>query len=226
MAISTFELFSIGIGPSSSHTVGPMRAATRFLQLLKSESVLKRTVKVTVEFYGSLGATGKGHGSDKAVLGGLAGHTPEQVDPAELNQIVQRVSESKKLSLGGEMEIDFDLAKDLLFSGVVLDFHSNGLRITARDAGDETLLQRTYYSVGGGFVVDETASGADRVVPDTTKVKHPFSMGEQLLAICESEGLSISTVMLQNESSWRSEEETRQGLLEIWSVMELSLIHI
>ena len=220
MAISTFELFSIGIGPSSSHTVGPMRAATRFLQLLKSESVLRQTVKVTVEFYGSLGATGKGHGSDKAVLGGLAGHTPEQVDPVELNQIVERVSQSKKLSLGGEMEIDFDLAKDLLFSGVVLDFHSNGLRITARDAGDETLLQRTYYSVGGGFVVDETASGADRIVPDTTKVKHPFSMGEQLLAICESEGLSISTVMLQNESSWRPEEETRKGLLEIWSVME------
>ena len=220
MAISTFELFSIGIGPSSSHTVGPMRAALRFLKLLKSESLLLQTVNVTVEFYGSLGATGKGHGSDKAVLGGLTGHTPEQVDPEELNRIVERVADSAVLCLGGEHEVKFDVAKDLTFSGVVLDFHSNGLRLTARGEGDQTLLQRTYYSVGGGFVVDEQASGTDRIVPDTTKIKHPFTSGKELLAICESEGLSISTVMLENESSWRTEQETRDGLLEIWSVME------
>lgn len=220
MAISTFELFSIGIGPSSSHTVGPMRAAFRFLELLKSKSLLSQTANVTVEFYGSLGATGKGHGSDKAVLGGLVGHTPEQVDPLELSQIVERVADSGKLCLGGEVEIEFDVKKDLKFSGVVLDFHSNGLRLTARGDDDQALLQRTYYSVGGGFVVDEQASGADRVVPDTTEVKHPFTMGKELLAICESEGLSISTVMLKNESSWRTEQETRDGLLEIWSVME------
>ena len=220
MAISTFELFSIGIGPSSSHTVGPMRAALRFVKRLESESLLVNTKSVTVKLYGSLGATGKGHGSDKAILGGLAGHAPESVDPLELNRIIETVAECGQIKLGGSHQIDFDPKENLQFSGVVLDFHSNGLCITAADEAGQTLLERTYYSVGGGFVVDEDATGTDRIVPDTTKVKYPFTTGAQLLSICDSEGLSISTVMLENEKSWRSEEEIRSGLLEIWSVME------
>ena len=220
MAISTFELFSIGIGPSSSHTVGPMRAALRFVKRLESESLLTKTNSVTVKLYGSLGATGKGHGSDKAILGGLAGHAPESVDPVELGRIIETVAECGQVNLGGSHQIDFDLKDNLQFSGVVLDFHSNGLCITAADEAGQTLLERTYYSVGGGFVVDEDAAGTDRIVPDTTKVKYPFTTGAELLSICDSEGLSISTVMLENEKSWRSEKEIRDDLLEIWSVME------
>ena len=220
MAISTFELFSIGIGPSSSHTVGPMRAALRFVRQLEAEELLANTQQVVVKLYGSLGATGKGHGSDKAVLGGLAGQAPEVVDPAELNSITESVAESGTIELLGTHEIRFDLKEHLQFSGIVLDFHSNGLKIEALDSAGESLHQRTYYSVGGGFVVDEGASGTDRIVPDTTKVKYPFSTGAELLSICDSEGLAISTVMLENEKSWRDEAEIRAGLLEIWSVME------
>lgn len=220
MAISTFELFSIGIGPSSSHTVGPMRAALRFVKQLEAEGLLTKTKSVTVKLYGSLGATGKGHGSDKAVLGGLVGLAPETVDPVKLNQIIESVAESGQINLDGTHTIDFDLKSQLQFSGVVLDFHSNGLCIVAADESSQTLLQRTYYSVGGGFVVDEAATGSDRIVPDTTKVKYPFTCGAQLLDICDAEGLSISTVMLENEKSWRTESEIRSELLEIWSVME------
>jgi len=220
MAISTFELFSIGIGPSSSHTVGPMRAALRFVNQLQAESLLAKTKSVTVKLYGSLGATGKGHGSDKAVLGGLVGHAPESVDPVELDGIIETVTQSGRIDLGGTHQIDFDLKEHLQFSGIVLDFHSNGLCISASDETGETLLERTYYSVGGGFVVDEDATGADRIVPDDTKVKYPFSTGAELLSICDTEGLSISTVMLENEKSRRTEDEIRGGLLEIWSVME------
>ena len=220
MAISTFELFSIGIGPSSSHTVGPMRAALRFARQLETESLLANTKNVTVQLYGSLGATGKGHGSDKAVLGGLVGHAPESVDPAELNSITLTVAESNTIKLLGTHEIQFDLKEHLKFSGIVLDFHSNGLRIAASDADGKTLLERTYYSVGGGFVVNDDATGADRIVPDTTEVKHPFTSGAELLSICDTEGLAISTVMLENEKSWRSDSEIRSSLLEIWSVME------
>ncbi len=220
MAISTFELFSIGIGPSSSHTVGPMRAALRFVQQLESDGLLAETRHVTAKLYGSLGATGKGHGSDKAVLGGLIGYAPENVDPAELISITETVADSGKIKILGTHEIQFDLKEHLQFSGIVLDFHSNGLRIVASDSEGQTLLERTYYSVGGGFVVDEEATGADRIVPDTTKVKFPFTTGAELLSICDTEGLSISTVMLENEKSWRSETEIREGLLEIWAVMK------
>lgn len=225
MAISTFELFSIGIGPSSSHTVGPMRAAYRFVSLLDSEGLLTKTKTVSVKLYGSLGATGKGHGSDKAVLGGLVGHAPESVDPDELNQICENVAETGTILLAGKHSIEFDLKKHLQFSGVVLEFHSNALCIEAHDESDNKLLERTYYSVGGGFVVDEEADGTDRIVPDDTKVKYPFSTGAELLSICDDEGLSISTVMLENEKSWRSEQEIRDGLLEIWSVMQSCVEH-
>ncbi|MFK7767196.1 MAG: L-serine ammonia-lyase [Mariniblastus sp.] len=220
MAISTFELFSIGIGPSSSHTVGPMRAALMFVQRLESEGLLGKTKSVLVQLFGSLGATGKGHGSDKAILGGLCGNAPESADPSELNSLVEQIENDKTLSLLGKHEIEFDTKQHLEFSGVVLDFHSNGLRLTAQDDSGEELLQKTYYSVGGGFVVDESASGTERIVADTTDVKYPFESGEKLLSLCEDNGLSISTLMLKNETAWRTESEIRQQLLEIWSVMQ------
>ena len=220
MSISIFELFSIGIGPSSSHTVGPMRAALTFVERLESEGLLAKTNSVLVQLYGSLGATGKGHGSDKAILGGLCGNAPESVDPSKLNLIVEEVETTKKLSLLGKHEIDFDPKQHLEFSGVVLDFHSNGLRLTAKGDSGEELLQKTYYSVGGGFVVDDTASGSDRIVADTTELPYAFDSGNKLLALCEDNGLSISTLMLKNEIAWRPESEIRQRLLQIWSVMQ------
>lgn len=220
MAISTFELFSIGIGPSSSHTVGPMRAALMFAQLLKSDNLLERTATVTVQLFGSLGATGKGHGSDKAVLGGLAGMAPEFAEPADLESLVESVGCNHRIRLLGQHEITFDPQTDLEYSGIVLDFHSNGMRLTAADSTGDELCQKTYYSVGGGFVVDENASGTDRIIPDTTELTFPFASGAELLSLCESHGLSISTLMMKNETAWRTESEVRDKLLDIWSVME------
>lgn len=220
MAISTFELFSIGIGPSSSHTVGPMRAARMFTDSLRAAGYFEQTEKVIAQLYGSLGATGRGHGSDKAVIGGLAGLTPEGADPCELGTLVENVYSDHVLELAGERKIAFDPKTDLEFSGVTLDFHSNGLRFSAIDAAGQELFTRTYYSVGGGFVVDENASGTDRIVADDTVLPYPFTTGVELLRLCESNGLSISTLMLKNETAWRPEAEIRAKLLEIWSVMK------
>ena len=220
MAISTFELFSIGIGPSSSHTVGPMRAARQFVELLQSSGCFNQTTRILVQLYGSLGATGRGHGSDRAVIGGLAGHAPESVDPTKLTSLVESVSSEGQIQLNGQREIPFDPKMDLEFSGVVLDFHSNGLRFTAFNLEGTELLSKTYYSVGGGFVIDEEAKGTDRIVPDSTKLPFPFSSGKELLERCNEQGLSISTLMLKNEMAWRSEDEIRLKLLEIWSVMK------
>ena len=220
MAISTFELFSIGIGPSSSHTVGPMRAALMFMNQVESSGLLDKTTTILVQFYGSLGATGKGHGSDKAVIGGLAGFAPEDAVPAEMQALVDSTNVEQKLNLLGKHEILFNPKEHLEFNGITLDFHSNGLRLTAKDADGEELLQKTYYSVGGGFVVDETATGADRVVADETELPYPFTTGKELLRLCEEHGLSVSTLMLKNETAWRPETEIRQKLLEIWSAMQ------
>ena len=219
MAISTFELFTIGIGPSSSHTVGPMRAALMFAESLQSDNLLDRTTTVIAQLFGSLGATGKGHGSDKAVLAGLSGNSPELADPAELNTLVESIQCHQRIRLLGQREIEFDPGLHLVYSGKTLAFHSNGLRFIARDTSGKELLQKTYYSVGGGFVVDENATGVDRIRPDSTQLKYPFSTGEELLSLCQSHGLSISTLMMKNETAWRSEAEIREKLLEIWSVM-------
>ncbi len=220
MAISTFELFSIGLGPSSSHTVGPMRAATLFIDQLESSGQLKRTNNILVQFFGSLGATGKGHGSDTAIIAGLGGYAPETAIPADTRKFVNTVEAEKKLLLHGKHEINFDPKKDLEFSGVCLEFHSNGLKITASDSEQNILLERTYYSVGGGFVVDDTATGTDRIVADTTQLIYPFSSGKELLELCDSNGLAISTLMLRNETAWHTEAQIREKLLHIWSVMQ------
>ena len=219
MAISAFDLFSIGIGPSSSHTVGPMRAARMFVKRLQSNQLLDGTDSICVELYGSLGATGKGHGSDKAILGGLTGQSPEQCDPKQLMKLVDEVKASQSLLLGGTHKIKFDDKKHLVLSGVALDFHSNGMKIKAFDFGGQQILEKTYYSVGGGFVVDEDATDAVRIKLDETKVPYEFTTGNQLLDLCSDHGFSISTLMMENEKVWRSENEIRDGLLEIWQVM-------
>lgn len=220
MAISVFDLFKIGIGPSSSHTVGPMRAALMFAGGLRSDGVLAQTVTVRVELFGSLGATGKGHGSDKAVLLGLEGEDPETTDTEQVDSRLARIRSEKTVNLLGEHEVRFVEAEHLIMhKRKTLPFHSNAVQFFAYDADGEEIRQRTYYSVGGGFVVNEDAVGTDRIQEDATALPFPFTSGEQLLQLCRENGYSISTLMLENEKTWRTEQEIREQLLHIWSVM-------
>ncbi len=220
MAISVFELFTIGIGPSSSHTVGPMRAARMFADGLADQNLLHDLSAVQVGLFGSLGATGKGHGTDKAVIGGLAGCTPETADPQELFRLVQQVTESKRLRILDTHEIGFAPEKHLKFSGKVVGQHSNTIQMTAFDAKGQAIYEKTYYSVGGGFVINEDAEVGDRIVQDDTPIPYLFTSGNQLLELCNEHGLSISTLMLKNELAWRPEHEVRAKLLEIWQAMK------
>src|SRR5690242_18099248 len=197
MTISAFELFKIGIGPSSSHTVGPMRAAGMFTQTLATEGLLPRVAALRVELFGSLGATGHGHGSVKAVVLGLTGARPETVDPAAAEPLVGHVRDTKRLGLAQGHKIAFDPDEDIvLHRRKRLPFHSNGMLFTALDGQGEVLAERTYYSVGGGFVLGEDAEGTPAIVPDATPVPYPFRTGAELLAHTESTGLSMSGVMM------------------------------
>jgi len=237
MSISVFDLFSIGIGPSSSHTVGPMRAARMFAAGLREDGLLSRTRRVHAALFGSLGATGHGHGSDRAVLLGLLGEDPETVDVSTVDTRCAGIRQAGRLALLGEHPVPFDPDKDLvLHRRERLPFHPNGMVFTAYgEGGDEpqqgesvlgqqpvgrVLRRRTYYSVGGGFVVDDSAHGADPIKADDTPVRYPFDTGDELLAVARQGGLSVSDLMLANELSWRSEAEVRAGLLRIWAVMQ------
>jgi L-serine dehydratase len=220
MSLSVFDLFKIGIGPSSSHTVGPMLAALRFAEGLRRDGLLATTESIKVELYGSLGATGKGHGSDKAVLLGLAGERPDSVDTTCVDSRMAAIRASGELKLLGEKAIRFVEKQHLAMIRKPLTFHPNGMIFRAFDAAGLQIRSREYYSVGGGFVVDEQAAGADRIVEDTTSLQYPFTTGKQLLAHCAEHTLTISQVMLANEAAWRPEAETRTRLLHIWQVMQ------
>jgi L-serine dehydratase len=221
VAISVFDLFSIGIGPSSSHTVGPMRAAGLFVRRLRNEELLRSVASVRAELYGSLGATGHGHGTPKAVLLGLEGDSPRTVDVETADERVETIKAGGRLNLLGEHEIAFSFDDDMvLHRRKALPYHANGMTLWAYDASGAELLTKTYYSVGGGFVVDEDAVGADRIKLDDTVLKYPFRTGDELLRMARETGLSISALMLENERAWRTEEEIREGLLEIWRVMQ------
>jgi L-serine dehydratase len=225
MAISVFDLFKIGIGPSSSHTVGPMRAARLFAQRLAHDGLLERTARVAGQLYGSLGATGKGHGSDKAVLLGLAGHEPDTVDVDAIPALLAAIRGGGQLPLLGRHPIAFAEKTDLKFHRrETLPFHANGMRFTAFDGGGAELCTRAYYSVGGGFVVSDevAADGAKQkvIAPDATVLPHPFTTGDQLLAQTKALGVGIAEVMRRNERHWRSDAEIDAGLLRIWQVMQ------
>jgi L-serine dehydratase len=217
--VSVFDLFSIGIGPSSSHTVGPMRAAGRFVATLDREGLLSGTTRVRAELFGSLGATGHGHGSYNAVLWGLEGEDPETVDTASGPVRADEIRRTGQLRLNGAHTVTFDPEDDLiLHRRRSLPFHPNGMTFTAYRDG-EVLCERTYYSIGGGFVLDDDESGHPQLLPDPTPVPYPFRTGTELLDYCSRENLSISQVMLANECVRRPEAEVRAGLVRIWSVM-------
>ncbi|WOJ95430.1 L-serine ammonia-lyase [Congregibacter brevis] len=222
MSISAFDLFKVGIGPSSSHTVGPMVAANRFAVELRDESFIDSVAGLKVELFGSLGATGAGHGSPKAIILGLMGELPDTVDVDSIATHVDRVRSSHELSLLNRKMIAFSYRDDLIMHrSESLPYHANGMRFTALNADADTLMSRVFYSVGGGFVVDESAaSGEELIVDDPTPLPYPFSTADELLEQCREHGLSISALMMENEKAWRSEDEIRSHLLELWSVMD------
>lgn len=220
MAISVFDIFKIGIGPSSSHTVGPMRAAKTFVNNLEQRGFISEVERLRIELFGSLGATGKGHGTDKAVLLGLEGEAPDLIDPAIIPQRLATIRETGAIRLLQRYPVPFKEKADLLFQRKVLPYHSNGMRFTVFDANGAELLQSDYYSVGGGFVVTDAAAAADRLSNDDTCLPYPFKTGAAILKLCATHNKSISDLMLSNEKAWLSEEQIRHNLLNIWQVMQ------
>lgn len=221
MAVSVFDIFKVGIGPSSSHTVGPMRAAKTFVSELNEMGRLTDTSFVQCELFGSLGATGQGHGSPKAVILGLLGESPELVDVDTIAPAYQQVQEQSSLKLMGRHWIEFIEKRDLILNRQkTLPYHANGMTFTALDENRVALHCRSYYSVGGGFVVDEDATNEDYIVEDSTQIPYPFESADELLELCRKTGLSISSIMLENEKVWRDESTIRTDLLHIWQVMQ------
>ena len=225
MAISVFDLFKIGIGPSSSHTVGPMRAARLFTRAMEAQGQLSRVARVRVSLYASLGATGKGHATDTAVLLGLAGHEPDTVDVEQVPAILQAIHASKSIRLNGSHAIGFDPQRDVVFCpGESLPFHPNAMRCIAYDQADQVLREATYYSVGGGFVVsDAVAADQSRqktIAPDVTILPYTFNNADELLELTRQHRLSIAQLMRRNEQLWRTDEQLDAGLLKIWRVMQ------
>ena len=219
MAVSVFDLFRIGIGPSSSHTVGPMRAAALFALSLQREGLLQSTAGVKAELFGSLGATGKGHGSDIGIMLGLMGHQPDRVDIDAVPGLIRQVRERETLSLLGTHEIAFRERQHLLLlRGQVMPEHPNGMQFSAFDGSGATLRQTRYLSVGGGFVVTVGAENS-ALLTAYQQVPYPITSGDGMLALCRQHGMSISELMWANERCWRSDEEIRSQLLRLWSVM-------
>jgi L-serine dehydratase len=221
MAVSVFDLFKIGIGPSSSHTVGPMLAARRFVEKLSKLGLLCDTKRIGIELFGSLGATGKGHGTDKALLLGLMGESPSTVDVETIPGLVDTVRDQRTVVLEGGLPIAFDPAGDLQFHRKKqLKLHANGMQFSAFDGQDKVIYQNHFYSVGGGFVVEQNDKGELVISEDKTQLRYPFHSGEELLQVCDDQGLSISQLMLENEKAWRNEQEIRAELSVIWHVMQ------
>ncbi|MBH3428437.1 L-serine ammonia-lyase [Pseudomonas alkylphenolica] len=218
MAISVFDLFKIGIGPSSSHTVGPMRAAATFAQALREGGQLAQVSRVEVRLYGSLSATGVGHATDRACLLGLMGEWPDQIDPQHIEPLISQLQQSRVLSLDGRHAIEFDCSRDLLLLDESLPYHPNAMTLEAF-AGSTSLLHQTYYSVGGGFIVEAAQLEAAHDSAEQVKLPYDFDSAAELLALCKEHGLRVSQLMMANECAWRSEADVRSGLLRLWEAM-------
>ena len=221
MAISVFDLFKIGIGPSSSHTVGPMIAARNFILDVENSKQLKNVTRIKSEMFGSLGATGKAHGTPKAIILGLEGEEPDKIDATLISSRIEKIDSEGQLNLLGKHVINYDrLADQKLYRRKSLPFHPNGMTFSAYDKKNKEIAKKTYYSVGGGFVVDDSKEDGDLITEDETKITFPYDKAAQLLAYCENQSLNISDIMLANESAWRSESKIRKELLHLWSVMQ------
>ncbi len=227
MSVSVFDLFKIGIGPSSSHTVGPMIAARQFACHVRDTVGLAAVHQVSVELFGSLSATGVGHGTDRAVLLGLAGHEPDHIDPDQIAPVIAQIRQSGTLALLGEHAVPFVEKDHLLFRRKSLPLHPNGMAFHAQDAQGNDVAMREYYSVGGGFVVDAAgqrvlntpASTGTDTAGHGQGLPHPFRTGAELLAQCRTTGLTVAQLMTANEQHWRSPAEVRRQLLAIWQTM-------
>ncbi len=222
MALSVFDLFKIGIGPSSSHTVGPMRAAARFANALQQQGLLSQVSRLRVELFGSLGATGKGHGSDHAVLLGLQGASAQTIDPASIDAQLAQIRSTQSLNLLSLHRIHFNESSDLvLHPRKSLPYHPNGMQFSAFDENGSELFSNIYYSIGGGFVVEQQDAEQNQLhASDETVQPFPFHSMQQLLQHCSENDLCISDIMMRNERVWRSEDEIKSRLLEIWQVMQ------
>ncbi|PAU76293.1 L-serine ammonia-lyase [Halomonas salipaludis] len=218
MSISVFDLFKIGVGPSSSHTVGPMRAACDFVNELRERALLERVARIEVHLYGSLSATGEGHGTDRAVIMGLMGEQPDRIDPAVIGPCIEELLESHSLLLDNRLAVPFLWTRDLQWHDECLPHHPNAMRLVAH-GHSETLHHNTYYSVGGGFVINEQQAQAGELDSDTTALPYDFNSAAELMALCRLHDLRISELMLENEKAWRSEAEIRDGLWRIWQAM-------
>ncbi len=220
MSISVFDLFKIGIGPSSSHTVGPMAAAADFTQALLERKLTEDTARVLVELYGSLSATGKGHGTDHAVIMGLMGERPHSINPDCVTARIEALMSSQCLVLAPEHNIEFIWERDMLLLEESLPYHPNAMRLTAFDSAGTSLYQNTYYSIGGGFVIDESEATADATLVPQVDVPYDFNTAVELLQMCRDNKLRISELMMENEKVFRSEQEVRDGLMDIWGAMK------
>ena len=219
MKTSIFDLFKIGIGPSSSHTVGPMRAARKFVEELDRTGALSNVVRVTAELYGSLALTGIGHGTDRAVLLGLSGHKPDEIDPSQIDSLLATIRSAQELRLLDQQSVHFDESHDLLFHvDQVLPGHPNAMRFSASDHKGELLAAGTYYSVGGGFILKEGEPSSADVSP--LPVPHPFSNAAEMLEQAASKNLPIWKLMLENECALCPHEEVYERIRRIWSVMD------
>jgi L-serine dehydratase len=219
--VSLFQLFSIGIGPSSSHTVGPMRAAKQFATKLVEEKLFESVDSLTVELYGSLAMTGVGHATDKAVFLGLEGETPDGIDPNAVETRVDRIRREKTLVLLGKKTIDFSPDHHLIFHrGKRLPYHSNAMRFKAFDAAGKEIGSEIYYSVGGGFIVSHEQSRHMQAHDFVDVMPYEFTTCEELLSICQENSMRIDQVVMENEKAFRSEKEVRQGIMLIWKTMQ------
>src|SRR5450432_1301480 len=221
MNLSVFDIFKIGIGPSSSHTMGPMNAARRFALDLVERGLLERTAQVGVQLYGSLALTGRGHCTDRAILLGLEGQSPETMDPSAVAPALERIRSRGRLSLAGRREIPFDEPMDLLWHrDQTLPGHSNGMRFSALDAARQVLCREEYYSVGGGFIVRADELDAPAAPVAAVAMPYPFESADELLETAKRDGLELHELVLANEATFRPEAETRAALLRIWTVMQ------
>lgn len=221
MAISIFDLFSIGIGPSSSHTVGPMRAANQFVKFLNKENLLTAITSIRIELFGSLAFTGKGHGTDSAIMLGLEGNDPETIDPDLIKPRTKKILNNKNICLLQQINISFDDQKDLIFNFQdLLPLHSNGMRFSVYDQNRKMLLTKIYYSVGGGFILEDDDASCHQDNQNISTVPYPFNSAKELLKLCEDNNCTMAQLMLKNEASLRSEAEVKQRMLTIGNIMK------